>query len=115
EDFDPLQTRYAAQEFRLDIFRQGSRDPIRVDRRVVETLRFEEDLVVVTIAEAHHLVLDGRAIAWTAAGYLASVRRRPMEIVPYYAMCLRRSTGNMASNLLGCDLRRHTGDRVGDG
>ena len=69
-----------AQHRLLHVARQRGRDAVRIDRVVVEPFRLEEDLVPLALGEAHHLVLDRRAIARADAGDLARIHRRAVEI-----------------------------------
>ena len=60
--------------------RQRGRDAVRIDRVVVEAFRLEEDLVPLAIGEAHHLVLDRRAVAHARGRDLARIHRRAMQV-----------------------------------
>ena len=70
-----------ATSAQLHLLRQRGRDAVRIDRRIVEPLGLEKDLVPVALAEAHDLVLDRRAIARSAALDLPGIHRRAMHIV----------------------------------
>src|SRR6185295_17656894 len=59
---------------------------VGIDRWVVQTLRLEEDLMSVPLAEADDLVLDRGAVAWPATGDLARIHRRAMDILPHHLM-----------------------------
>ncbi len=75
-----LQARHRAQKRLLHLGRQRGRDPVGIDRVVVEALGLEKDLVRRAIRESHDLVLDRRAIARTAALDLTRIHRRAGEI-----------------------------------
>ena len=51
------------QQRPLHVLGQRGRDAVGVDGGVVEAFGLQEDLVAVAVAEAHHLVLDRRAVA----------------------------------------------------
>ena len=69
-----------AEQRALHLFRQRCGDAVGINRVVVESLRLEENLMAVTLAEPHDLVFDRRAIARTATGDLAGIHRRAMHI-----------------------------------
>src|SRR3546814_8421555 len=54
----PLQPRDRLQQGRLHILWQRRRDPVWIHRRIVETFRLQEDLMLAAIGKTHHLVLD---------------------------------------------------------
>ncbi len=64
----------------LDARRQRRRQAVWIDLERVEAVRLEEHEVRVLLGEAHHLVLDGRAVARPAPADLAvEQRRRPLR------------------------------------
>ena len=64
----------------VSFVRQRVRDPVGIDRVVVEALGLQEDLMPGTAGEPHHLVLDGGAVARADAADLAGIHRRAGEI-----------------------------------
>ena len=64
----------------LHVVGQRGGDAVRIDGVVVEAFGLEEDLVPLALGEAHHLVLDGRAVARADALDLAGVHRRAGEV-----------------------------------
>src|SRR6185312_11804080 len=58
---------------------QRGGDAVRVDLERVQAFRLDEDLVRGLLGEAHHLVLDRRAVAWAGAFDLAGVQRRTVQ------------------------------------
>ena len=66
-------------KLKLDIERQRSRNPVRIDLIGIETFRFDEDLVRGLVGETHHLVLDRWAIARADALDLTTVKRRTIK------------------------------------
>ncbi len=79
-DADLLQAGDGAQERLLHVLRQRGGDAVGVDGVVVQALGFEENLMRRAVAEAHDLVLDGRAIARAGAADLAGVDGRAVEV-----------------------------------
>ena len=108
-----LQTRDGLQQRELHLARQGGRDAVGVDRRIVQALRLEEDLVPLALGEAHDLVLDRRAVARTDAFDLAGVHRRPMEVGADDLVGGRRGLGDVAGDLRRGDRARQIGEGLG--
>ena len=52
------------------------------------------------VRKAHHLVLDGRAVARSGAVYPAAVYRRAVEILSDYLVCLRVCVNDVAGQLI---------------
>lgn len=94
-----LKPRDRLQEGQLHFLGQRRRNPVGIDRVVVETLGLEEDLVAVALAEAHHLVLDRGAIARPDALDLARIDRREFEILLDDPVPGRRGPGDVAIDL----------------
>src|SRR5205085_4903804 len=57
---EPRDRRYQGK---LNVVRQRSRDAVRINRRIVEPLGLEKNLMAVAVAEPDDLVLDRRTIA----------------------------------------------------
>ena len=68
-----------AHERHLHVERQRSGNAVRVDLVRVQAFRLEEHLVRALLGEAHHLVLDRRAVARADAFDLSRVERRAVE------------------------------------
>ena len=98
-DTRALQPRDGGDDASLNRLRQRRRDAVRIDDRVVETFRLEEDLVSLAVAEANHLVFDRGAVAGTAAADTAGIHRRPVEVCPNEIVDGRRRAGDAAGDL----------------
>src|SRR5690606_33814669 len=68
-----------AHQRQLHVERQRGGDAVGIDLDAVQSFRLDEHLVARLLGEAHHLVLDARAIAWADAFDLAGVQRRTMQ------------------------------------
>ena len=66
QDLDAFQSRNRPDEFGLNLFRKRRRDAVRINRDIIDTLGLEEDLMAISLAEAHNLVFDRRAVARAA-------------------------------------------------
>ncbi len=97
----------------LHLLRQGGRDAIRIDGRIVEPFRLEENLMPVALAEAHDLVLDRRAVARAAARDLARIHGRAMDVVANDAMGRLVGAGDAALDLGLCDALGQRRERLG--
>ena len=64
------------EELLLDILRQRGRNAVWIDGGVVQSFRFEENLMCLALLEPNHLVLDRRAIAWPPTRNRAGIDRR---------------------------------------
>jgi hypothetical protein len=60
---------------RLHILRQRSRNAVRINRGVVESLRLKKDLMTVALAEPDDLVFDRGTVARTATLDLSGIHR----------------------------------------
>src|SRR6185312_14285922 len=78
----PFQPRNARNHGKLHLFVQRGRDSVRIDRRIVESLRLEENLVPIALAEPHDLVFDRWTVARPPALDLAGIHWRAMDIRP---------------------------------
>ncbi len=99
------------QQTRLHVLRQRRRDAVRIDGDIIETLGLEKDLMALAVAEAHHLILDGRAIAWAKALDVARIHRRPVKIATDQIVPRRRRPGDPAFDLRHRDTIRQAGER----
>ncbi len=97
----------------LHLLGQRGRDAVRIDRRVVEALGLEENLVPVALAEAHDLVLDRGAIARAAARDLPGIHRRAVHIRPDDVVRRLRGAGDAALDLRRFDARGEHRERLG--
>ena len=113
QDFAAFEARDRADDLRLDVLGKRGGDAVRVDGRVVEAFRLEENLVAVALAEAHHLVLDRRAIARTAALDAARIHRRPAEVPADHLMGRVGRACDVAGDLAVRDARRERRERLG--
>src|SRR5690606_35326631 len=64
-DVRVLEARDGAHQGEVHVPGQGGGNAVGIDLVRVQSFRLDEDLVAVAVGEAHHLVLDGRAVAWT--------------------------------------------------
>src|SRR5262249_33389173 len=80
QDFGGSEPGDRGEQLSLHLFWQRRRDSVGVDRRIVESLRLEKNLMSVALAEADDLVLDRGAIARPAALDLARIHRRAVDI-----------------------------------
>src|SRR3546814_7565334 len=78
---------------------QRRRDPVWIHRRIVETFRLQEDLMLAAIGKTHHLVLDRGTVARADGLNLARVQRRPVEVLPDQSVACRRGLRDMATEL----------------
>src|SRR3546814_3738048 len=70
-----------------------------IHRRIVETFRLQEDLMLAAIGKTHHLVLDRGTVARADGLNLARVQRRPVEVLPDQSVACRRGLRDMATEL----------------
>ncbi len=99
----PLEAGNGGQQLQLHIPGQRGGDSVGINRGIVEPLGLQEDLVAVAAGEAHHLVLDGGAIARTDTLDLAGIERRPVQIGLDQPMGTGGRAGDVALNLAGGD------------
>src|SRR5947208_10110435 len=83
QQMDVFEARYGLEENVLHLFRQRGRNPIRIDRVVIETFRFEEDLVRRAVLEAVDLVFDRWTITGADTFDLPGIHRAQMDIGGY--------------------------------
>src|SRR5579862_486144 len=79
-DLGLLEARYRAHHRELHVERQAGRETIWIDFDRVASLWLKENLMALLVGEAHHLILDRRAIAWTAALDGSRVHRRAIDV-----------------------------------
>src|SRR3546814_14858885 len=99
---------------RLHILWQRRRDPVWIHRRIVETFRLQEDLMLAAIGKTHHLVLDRGTVARADGLNLARVQRRPVEVLPDQSVACRRGLRDMATELRLRDGAGQGGERSGE-
>ena len=87
------------QDGLLDVLGQAGGDAVGIDRGVVETFRFQEDIVSVLAAEPDDFVLDGRAVARAAPGDLAGIDGGFVEVFPDDRVGRLRRAGHPAFDL----------------
>jgi hypothetical protein len=80
EELGPLESGNRPHHGLLDVPRQGGGHPVDVQTRAPLGLWFEEHGVFPMVGEAHHLVLDGRTVAWPDSFDLPREQGRPLEI-----------------------------------
>ena len=95
----------------LHIAGQGGRNPVRIDRVVVEPFRLEVDLMARFVGEADDLVLDRRAIARPGAADLAGIDRRAMQVGADQIVAGGAGMGQMTGDLR----RRNPLGHIGEG
>ena len=78
-DVGLLEAADGTHQRQLHVERQAGGDAVGIDLVRVQPFRLEEDLVAVLVGEAHHLVLDGRAVARPDAFDDAGVHRRAVQ------------------------------------
>src|SRR5690606_19679923 len=101
QHYHSFQSRNMLEQFELHLLRQGGADPVRIDRGIIQPLGLQENLVLFTLREADHLVLEGRAIARSDRFDLSRVERRAIQIPPDQLVSLRRAMGDVADHLRG--------------
>ena len=112
DDADVLEARHGLEERLLHLGGQGGREAVRIDRRVVEALGLEEDLVRVAISEPDDLILDRGAIARPTALNPAGIHGGAMDIVGDDAVRLGRRTRDVAVDLRRRNCRRQRRKRL---
>ena len=100
EDACLLEPGNAPHHGRLNVLGQRGRDAVGIDGRIVQTLRFQEDLVRVPIGKAYDLVLDRRAIAWALPLDHAAIHGGTLQVHADQLVRLARRSCHAA-----CDLR----------
>ena len=78
-DVRVLETADAAHQIQLHVERQRCGDTVRINFGDIQAFGFDEYLMRGLLGEAHHFVLDRRAIARADAFDLAAVQRRTVE------------------------------------
>ena len=111
----PGKTGNGVEEFLLDLLRQGGRDAVWINGAVVQSLRFEENLMRLALLEPHHLVFDRGAIAGPPAGNRAGIDRRCAEIFFDNCMALWSRVGDEAVDLRAEDRLGQKGKGLGFG
>src|SRR5690606_9257997 len=66
-DVRVFKTLDAGNDLLLRGIRQAGGNAVGVELVRVEPFRFHENLMAAAVGKTHHLVLDGRAVAWTHA------------------------------------------------
>ena len=79
--------------------RQARADAVAVILQRVAALRLQEDLVAILVGEAHHLVLDRRAVARPATLDLPGVHRGAVQVGADQVVDLGRGVGDVAHQL----------------
>ena len=67
QDARRFKARNGFKELLLNLFGQGCRNAVRIDRGIVEPLRLQKDLMLVPVRKSNDLVLDRRAVAWSCS------------------------------------------------
>ena len=112
QDSCSAQTRYRDDEGLLDVARQRRGNAVRVDRRGPEPLGFQKDPVAFPVAEPHHLVLDGRAVAGTGTVDSAGVDGCTVKIGANDVVRGLRGRRHMTGNLRHRDGVRQPRERL---
>ena len=102
-----FETADRAHQIELHVERQRGRDAVRINLRCLQAFGLDEYLMRGLVGEAHHLVLDRRAVARAGALDHAAVQRRAIQ----------RATDDVVGTLGGMrdpatDLARVVGDRA---
>ena len=79
QDMGLLAALHRADELELDVERQRRGDPVGIDLARLQALGLEEDLMVLALREADHLVLDGGAVPRPHPFDDAGEQRRAVE------------------------------------
>ena len=95
---------------RLDVARQRRRDPVGIDRVVLQPLGLEKDVVARAVGEPHHLVLDRGAVARAGALDAPAIERRAVEIGADHRVDGRGGVGDVARTLRRRDLLGEGGE-----
>ena len=74
-----LQAAHGVQRRQLHLRRQRAGEAVEVDQVAVQPLRLQEQLMAVAVGEAHHLVLDGGAVARPGSLNAAGEHGRAVE------------------------------------
>ena len=109
-DVRVLEATHAADQRQLHIERQRGGDAVGIDLDHVQPFGLDEDLVAGLLGEAHHLVLDGGAVARADALDLAAVQRRAVQRVADDLVGTLAGMGDPAA-----DLRRMLGRAAQEG
>src|SRR5262249_16046357 len=83
----------------LHLLRQRGGDAVGVDGAVIEPLRFEKNLVSITVSKADDLVLERGAIARPFAAHLPGIHRRAVNVVANDPMSRSVRAGDAALDL----------------
>src|SRR3546814_13289803 len=76
---------------------QRRRDPVWIHRRIVETFRLQEDLMLAAIGKTHNLLLDRGTVERADGLNLARVKLPPVEVLPDQSVACRRGSLDMAT------------------
>src|SRR4029079_19029588 len=87
-------------------------DAVAVVFESIATFRLQKDLMLVLLGEAHHLVLDRRTVAWSAALNLTGVHRRPMKVGADQIVSRRSGVSDVTHHLRLGDGRRGEAERA---
>ena len=83
----------------LHINRQGRRNPVRIDRIVIQPFRFQKDLMRFLFGKTHHLVFNRRAIARADAFDMATIHSGTRQVRPHNLVRPGIGMGDPATDL----------------
>ena len=95
-----LQSGHGGVDRALNLLRHGGGHALGVPLVGVQALRLHEDGVALLVLEAHHLVLDGGAVARAGAVDGAGVHGRAVQVVQDDPVGLRGGVGQVAARLV---------------
>src|SRR3546814_20447 len=82
-----------------DVCSSDLRNAIGIYGRIVEAFRLQKDLVLPTLGEAHHLVLNGRAVTRPCGSDLPGIEGRAVQVGTDQRVPSFRSVGDVAGDL----------------
>ena len=91
-----LKAGHGAVHAPLHVLGKGGRHALHVPFHRVQPLRLHEDGMAFLVGEAHHLVLDGGAVARAGALDLAGIHRRQMQVFANDLVRFGRCVGEIA-------------------
>ena len=107
QDLCRLKARNGRQKSVLNMARQAGRNTVRIDRMIVKTFGFKEDLMRRLVGKTLDLVFDRGAIARPLPGNLPAIDCRKMQGVTDNTVCRGRGASDSAFYLRHVDLRCH--------
>ena len=101
------------QQETLDVLGERRGDAVGINGGIVQAFRLKKDAVAVAVAEPHHLVLDGRAVAGTGRLDLPRIEGRAMKVFADQLVGVGRRRGDGAIDLWRLDTPGEERERLG--